>query len=126
MLSSHVLILLGIPAQDVIDDMRQVRMSHYEALRKFFPGHDAVGVTDEDLQREILHSVQVDDGDFAVNRSIGELLLQQMNVQIDTMRKDGIRVSLIQDDTLIHAGDVLVLYGKPEDVERAEAYILIG
>jgi len=126
MLASHVLILLGIPADDVMNDMRDVRMGHYEALRKFFPGHDTVGVSEEDVNRAILHSVQIDEGDFAVDRTIGELQLAQLDVQLDTLRKDGIRVELVQEDTQLHAGDVLVLYGKPDDLARAEMYILIG
>jgi CPA2 family monovalent cation:H+ antiporter-2 len=49
-----------------------------------------------------------------------------MGVSVTAVRRGGIRGPQPEPDTRLMEGDVLVLYGIPENLERAEALLLGG
>ena len=55
---------------------------------------------------------------------LGELGLE--GVVVTALRRDGIVGRQPGPETRLRAGDVVVLYGKPEDLERAEEQLLGG
>lgn len=126
MLASHALILLGLPLSQVLRRIRTVRESHYSLLRGFFRGEtdQDEDILDESLPR--LHSLLITGQSAAVNKTLGELSLQSLSVEVAAIRRHGIRGVDPGETTRIEAGDVVVLRGTPEGLAAAEIRLLQG
>ncbi|RBL67526.1 potassium transporter, partial [Pseudomonas sp. MWU13-2625] len=98
----------------------------YNLFRGFFRGasDDAEGL-DEALVPRLL-SIQACPGAHAIGRPLGELHLQQLGVEVKSVRRNSIRRLDFDADFEIDANDVLVLLGTPEQLALAEARILEG
>jgi CPA2 family monovalent cation:H+ antiporter-2 len=119
MLGSHALVLLGVPLSRVVRRVQQARESRYRFLRGYFHGaDDHVDFDDDDHAR--LHSVAVVGGAAAVGRSLAELRLGDLSVEVTALRRRGIRGDEPSADLVLQAGDVLVLRGRQEALELAE------
>ncbi|MBL8439015.1 MAG: cation:proton antiporter [Zoogloeaceae bacterium] len=125
MLASHVLALIGVPLNRVVRRIRDVRNQRYALMRGFFHG-----VTDApegpDAAQVRLHSLIVQPGAYAIGRTIGELCLGEFVVGVSAVRRSNIRGVSPGPETVIVAGDVLVLNGVPRNLELAENRILRG
>lgn len=127
MLSSRLLHILGVPKERVVKHVQAVRADRYQILRGYF--HDELehtGFEDEAGRRSHLHAVTVVEGAYAVGRSLRELDLEHCQVQVTAVRHGLQRTSQPEPDTELCTGDVLVLYGSPEDLQHAEARLLQG
>lgn len=125
MLATHTLALIGLPLSRVIRRMRDIRSQRYEMMRGFFVG---VSDVDErpDAQLERLHSVPLLPAAFGVGKTIGELGLEGLAVRIAAVRRKGVRHVSPDVETLLDAGDVIVLLGVPGDIALAELVLLKG
>jgi CPA2 family monovalent cation:H+ antiporter-2 len=127
MLATHAMMLLGIPLSRVLRRLRAVRSQRYQLMRGFF--HGATD-EDEDLEDESqprLYSVVLDEGAAAVGKTIGELNLEALDVEITAVRRRNIRGGINPGpDLQLEAGDVLVLLGTPENLAAAEIGLLQG
>jgi CPA2 family monovalent cation:H+ antiporter-2 len=121
MIVSHALLLLDVPIARVVRRVRDVRVDRYRLLREFFHGGDALSGNGE---RDRLHSVSLPEGAAAIGRTLAELDLARDRVVATAMLRQGRRQLAPATDTRIEAGDVIVLFGSPEDLERAEARLL--
>ena len=126
MLATHALALLGVPMHKVIKRLREVREQRYVLLRGFF--HGASDSTDHltDAQQPRLHSVILGDGARAIAHTLGELQLDQAGVTVSAIRRRGIRGIEPGNETLLEAGDVVVLLGVPAALAAAEEWLLRG
>ena len=92
-----------------------------------FRRHDAISLEDgEHALRQQLRTVVLPPGAAAVGRSIGELGLDHGKVRVTAVRRDGILGRDPDPGTQLREGDVLVLWGTPEDLERGENRLLMG
>ena len=122
MIGSHLLLLLGVPPERVDGYVRAVRRERYRMLREFFHGEpDEPG----EALRGGLHSVQLPPEAHAIGKRLRDLPLAQAGVRVSALRRDG-RQETPTPDTRLGAGDVLVLSGTPEALERAEEILLEG
>ncbi len=126
MLSSHALALLEVPLSRVFRYVRDVRSNRYRLLRGYFHGEERVDLEKADRFREQLHAVTLPEGAFAVGQQLAELALEEIGVTVTAVRRGGIRGPQPEPDTQLMGGDVLVLYGTPENLERAEGVLLGG
>jgi CPA2 family monovalent cation:H+ antiporter-2 len=62
----------------------------------------------------------------AVGRTIGDLGLDQGKVIVTALRREGIVGRDPDAATRLREGDVLVLWGAPEDLEQGENRLLMG
>jgi CPA2 family monovalent cation:H+ antiporter-2 len=124
MLVSHVLLLLGLPVSRVLRRMRDVRADRYRFLREFFHGDEALFEKAEEGFHERLHSVALGEESHAAGRTLAELGLER--VLVTALTRAGIRGLGPAAHTRLRAGDVVVLYGTPEDLERAEQRLQRG
>ena len=124
MVASHLLVLLTVPMTRVVRAINAVRNDRYALLRNVFRGQDARPIDASHAYREQLASVQLDDHARATGRTLGDLGLE--GVVVTALRRDGIVGRQPGPATQLRAGDVVVLYGKPEDLERAEEQLLGG
>ncbi len=69
---------------------------------------------------------EIGSGDHAVGHTLGELHLERCGVVVNAIRRDGILGREPDANTVLREHDVLVLFGTPEDLERAEERILQG
>ncbi len=126
MLASHALMLLGVPVRRVLRRVQSVRESRYHVLRGVFRGdvqEDGDGV---ERPHTRLHSVFIVPGAPSVGKSLGELQLTDLGVEITAIRRRGVKSLSPAPDTIIEQGDVMVLFGSDDTIGAAEIRLLQG
>ena len=126
MLTSHTLLLLGVPVSRVVKTIGDIRNDRYALLRRLFRRDDARPLDETHVLREELHTVVLPPGAFAVGKSIADLELDKAEVVITGIRRDGILGRQPELSAKLREGDVVVLYGTPEALEHGEARLLMG
>jgi CPA2 family monovalent cation:H+ antiporter-2 len=126
MLLSHLLLLLKVPVTRVIRTVNDIRSHRYRMLRQYFRAERAEPPDDSHAFREELHSVVLPPHAWAVGRSIAELERRGCSATVSAVRRDGIVGREPAPDTVFKEGDVVVVCGTPEGVERAETILLMG
>lgn len=126
MLASQALLLLGIPPVRVIRRMRTLREQRYHFLRGFFRG--ATDEDDEQSDKTLprLQTVFLGQDAYAVQKRLGELQLDVLPVEVKAINRYNIRALEPTEETLLKAGDTLVLMGTPENLAMAETMLLQG
>ena len=125
-LVSHVLLFLRVPAIEVFETTEQVRHERYAILRSVFRRRDT-NLPDSDAGRQQqLYTVVLPPGATAVERSIRELGLDRGPVVVSAIRREGITGRDPDPETRLREGDVLVLWGRPDEVEQVESRLLMG
>ena len=76
--------------------------------------------------REELKSVVVPPGAWAVGRSLAEVRNRGVEVTFTGVRRQGILGREPGADTVLRDGDIVVIYGQPEELEHAESVLLAG
>jgi CPA2 family monovalent cation:H+ antiporter-2 len=126
MLASHALIHLGVPINRVLKRVRQTRMARYRTLRGFFHGESDREEDAHDSDEPRLHSVQLGAGAYAVGRTLGELAILNLGVEVTAVRRRNIRALEPSAETRFEAGDVVVLLGVPAALAVVEGKFLKG
>jgi len=121
MIVSHALLLLDVPLRRIVHRIRDVRVDRYHLMREFFRGSDALAERADDRAADRLHSVSLPAGAAAAGRSLVQLDLAKERVVVNALVRDGKRTLEPAAETRLAAGDVLVLFGAPADLQRAEA-----
>jgi CPA2 family monovalent cation:H+ antiporter-2 len=126
-LVSHVLLFLRVPAMEVLETTEQIRHERYAILRSVFRrrepwAHDGA---DTEQQRQQLYTVVLPPGARAVGQTVRELGLGQ-RVTVHAIRREGSTLRDPEPDTRLKVNDVLVLWGRPEDLQQAESRLLMG
>lgn len=124
MLGSQALMLLGVPVSRVVKQIRNIRESRYQMFRGVFRGVDDESDTPES-EMVRLHSVSVDQGAKGVGKSLEELGLLDLGVEVTAIRRRGIRGGDPAPQTRLEAGDILILKGRPDALNLAESLILV-
>ncbi len=118
MIASQALLLLDVPIARVVRRIREERSRRYLVLREFFPGEsvfaDATAVPDRDRLRPVV----VASGSRAIGCSLQELALE--DVVVTALVRQGRRQLDPAPDTRLEVDDVVVLFGSPEGLQRAE------
>lgn len=126
MVASHLLHLLGMPLNKILHKVQEVRSHRYSLLRSVFRGQDALPMDNSHAFREQLYTVMLNAGAHAIDRSIGDLNLNATKVVVTALRREGVVGRQPPADTVLKEGDVLVLWGTPEDLESSEEQLLRG
>ena len=121
MLASHALVLLGVPLRRVVHRVQAARDERYASLRGYFHG---ASDTQDDVDAHVrLHSVTLSEGARAIGKPLSALKLADVGAEVTTLRRGKNRIEL-QPDTILQAGDIVVLRGATEGVVRAEGRLL--
>lgn len=121
MLASHALVMIGIPLRRVVHLVQQARNQRYALLSGFFPG---AGDEDDDEHAHVrLHSVLLSDSAAAIGQPLGQFALQEVGAEVTLVRRGKERLEA-GADFVFQAGDVVVLRGAKDAVQRAEARLL--
>ncbi|MEO0003652.1 MAG: hypothetical protein RLZZ22_1344, partial [Pseudomonadota bacterium] len=124
MLAGHALALVGVPMRRVIRVVQEQREQRYSLLRGYFHGAD--DSTADEQQQERLVTVTLPPAGKTLGRTLGEMLLQLLEVRVVSMRRASGQSEPVQDGLLLQGGDTLVLSGKPEALVLAESKLVSG
>jgi CPA2 family monovalent cation:H+ antiporter-2 len=128
-LASHLLLFLKVSPSSVLESTEQVRHERYAILRSVFRRRDVPRLPEEDdppPPREQLYTVVLPPGATAVDRSIRDVGLDHGPVTVSAIRRAGVTGRSPAPETQLREGDVLVLWGRPEDLEQVENRLLMG
>ena len=126
MLASHAMMLLGIPLSQVLKRVRGVRETRYALMRGYFRGASDVDDELDQQSQPRLHTVLIPQGAAAAGRSLEDLALDDLLVEVVAIRRQGIKGVDPQPDTEIRVGDVLMLRGAADGLAAAEIRVLQG
>jgi CPA2 family monovalent cation:H+ antiporter-2 len=117
---------VGVSLPRVLRRIRQVREERYGLFSGFFRGFgdDTEGMDESKVLR--LFSVALCAGAAAIAMPLGALKLEQLHVEVKSVRRNNRRRLDLEDAFELEQGDVLVLLGNSEQLARAETRILNG
>ncbi|GAB3462061.1 monovalent cation:proton antiporter family protein [Massilia terrae] len=118
MLASHALVVVGVPLRRVVHRVQSARDERYASLRGYFPG---AGDVSEDPEHTFvrLHSVTLREDAAAVGKALAEFALGEVGAEVTIIRRGRERVEA-KPETVMQAGDVVVLRGSADAVGKAE------
>ena len=122
MLATHTLLMIGVPLRRVVQRIQRVRGERYASLRGYFHGAGDAADDDDGMQVR-LHSVPLHDRAAAIGQQFSQLGLSELGSEVTAVRRGKNRLPF-SPDTRLEAGDVVVLRGTAEAVERAEKRLL--
>ena len=128
-LVSHVLLFLRVPAAEVLQTTEQIRHERYAILRSVFRRREnplVEDLSDERQNRQQLYTVVLPPGARAIGQTIRDLGFEGGRVTVSAIRRAGVTGRDPDPDTRLRIGDVLVLWGLPEDLQLAERRLLMG
>jgi len=125
-MASHVLSILGIPMAKIVRRIQEVRNNKYANMREFFDGHETHNLELPNDVRKRLSSYTLENGAFAIGKKLHDLQLHSKGITLHKNRKDDSNVVPPNSDKKLQAGDVLVLFGTPEDLEHIEGFLMHG
>jgi CPA2 family monovalent cation:H+ antiporter-2 len=126
MLVSHVLMLLHVPVSRVVRTLGEIRNDRYTVLHSIVRSKDSRPVDQDSEHREEIRSVVVPPGAWSIGRTLQEVRARGVEVIFTGVRRLGILGREPAMDTVLRDGDIVVIYGQPEELERAEAVLLAG
>ncbi len=126
MLVSHVLMLLHVPVSRVVRTIGEIRNNRYAVLHNIVRAGHARPVDEASEHREEIKSVVVPPGAWSVGRSLQEVRGRGVAVTFTGVRRLGILGREPGLETVLREGDIVVIYGQPEELERAESVLLAG
>jgi len=126
MLASHALMLVGVPFNRVLRRIRQTREHRYDLFRGFFPGVTDEASEERDQLQPRLHSVAIPSGAAAIDKTLEELRLSDLGVEVTAMRRRNVRNAHPDPRVPILENDVIVLRGTDESLSAAEMKLMQG
>jgi len=90
----------------------------------YFPG--ATDVEFADAPQPRLRTLMLGPDAAAVGRTLGDMNVAAMDVQVTAVRRRGSRDVNPAPETMLQSGDVLVLLGTPDRLAKAEIRLLQG
>jgi CPA2 family monovalent cation:H+ antiporter-2 len=126
MLASHAMLMVGVPVRRVLAQLRAIRGDRYRLLRGFYRGASDEPADIDEATQPRLHSVALGEDAYGVGRTLAELDLGALGVEVTAVRRRGIRAEAPGPETRLKAGDVLVLLGRPDALEAADIRLMEG
>ncbi|SDH78046.1 monovalent cation:proton antiporter family protein [Nitrosomonas sp. Nm132] len=118
MIAAHTLLLLDVPISRVMRRMQQQRDKRYHLLREFYRGNNVFTDTLQENDADRLRPIILPPDSGAAGRTLREFNLE--GVAVTALVRQGKRQLTPSLDTPLQVGDVIVLFGSPDDLERAE------
>lgn len=118
MIAAHALVLLDVPISRVMRRMQQQRDKRYHLLREFYRGNNIFADSSQAHNADRLRPVILPPDSNAAGRTLREFQLE--GVAVTALVRQGKRQLTPSLDIPLQEGDVIVLFGSPDDLERAE------
>uniref|UniRef100_UPI0025CCBACF monovalent cation:proton antiporter family protein n=1 Tax=Nitrosomonas sp. TaxID=42353 RepID=UPI0025CCBACF len=126
MLASHALMFVDISTGRILRRIREIREQRYSLLRGFY--HGLTDETENDHERLFprLLTIMMTPDAAAINKTLRDLDLASMAVEVTAVRRRNIRGLMPTGETRLEAGDVIVLRGTQDNLAAAEIKLLQG
>jgi CPA2 family monovalent cation:H+ antiporter-2 len=110
----------------VIRRVQESRARRYAAFSGYLRAvRDDLGDASDNLQPRFL-SVLLRTNSAAAGKKLRDTGLDTLNVEVNAVRRRGVRGAQPSEEMLLQEGDVLVLLGLPEALQQAEARLHKG
>jgi CPA2 family monovalent cation:H+ antiporter-2 len=120
MLASQALLLSGVPLNRVIRRIQEARAKRYSVFSGFFRATpEPVGDATDSFQPRF-NSLLLNKGDDAVGKTLDEINLSELNVEVNSVRRHNVEGSQPAGNMVLREGDVLMLLGEPVSLADAE------
>jgi CPA2 family monovalent cation:H+ antiporter-2 len=113
MLASHALALMGVPMRRVIRVIQSQREARYDLLRGYFHGTDD-DETAQDMETDRLMTFHLPETAKAVRQRVQDLHLETDHVRLVQLRRANGLNEPLTGESVLRAGDTLVLSGSAE------------
>jgi CPA2 family monovalent cation:H+ antiporter-2 len=125
MLASQALLMAGVPLTRVIRRVQENRARRYAAFSGYLRDIQKDMAEADSLQPRF-QSVMLNADSDAVGKRLREVGLDALHVEVNALRRHGVRGAQPSEEMLLQAGDVLVLLGLPEALLMAERQLHQG
>ncbi|MCC8996962.1 MAG: monovalent cation:proton antiporter-2 (CPA2) family protein [Nitrosomonas sp.] len=128
MLASQALMFVNVSTGRILRRIRSIREQRYNLLRGFYHGvSDETDEINENLFPHLhLHTITILPGAAAIDKTLSEINLDTLTVEVIAVRRRNIRGLLPSIETKLEAGDVIVLKGTQENLAAAEIKLIQG
>lgn len=123
MIALHAMMFMQVPTERVTEYLQEQRNTRYALVRELFRGQFGIWKSITGDHRQRLHSIVLDEASPAVGRSLGEADAATANTTITTLVRDGLRLEHPDAELRLQPGDVLVLLGDSNALDRAESLL---
>lgn len=126
MLASHALMFVNVSTGRILRRIRDTREQRYSLFRGFFHGEsDEIEDSNEHFFPRLL-TVTIIPGAAAIDKTLEDLDLTGLSVEVTAVRRRNIRGLLPSGETRLESGDVMVLRGTQENLAAAEIRLMQG
>ncbi len=126
MLASHAMMFMNVSAGRILKRIRQTREERYSLFRGFYFGSTDESEEGHEKLLPRLLTITIESGVASVNKTLGELNLSDLSVEVTAVRRRNIKGLLPSEETRIEVGDVIVLRGTQENLAAAEIRLIQG
>jgi CPA2 family monovalent cation:H+ antiporter-2 len=110
----------GVPRHVVRVQESLMRLDHYQAMRGVGPAPDLLAQTEKLIMGGVMETAQVMAGSEAAGRTLVDLgFRQRTGAQVLNLVRDQRPLPIVDGSVRLEEGDLLVLYGPHEAIERA-------
>jgi CPA2 family monovalent cation:H+ antiporter-2 len=120
MLASQALLLSGVPLNRVIRRIQETRAKRYSVFSGYFRATPELVGDATDTRQPRFNSLLLGKSDAAVGKTLNEINLAELNVEVNSVRRHNVEGSQPAGDMVLRAGDVLMLLGEPISLAAAE------
>jgi monovalent cation:H+ antiporter-2, CPA2 family len=122
MIASAALLAMQVPLARVMRRVQKQREARYRLLREYFRGDTVLSEDPEAQHGDRLRPIVLQRDSAGVGRTLAEIDLDK--VVVTALARRGKRTLSPALETRLMSGDVVVLFGSPEDLQRAENALL--
>ncbi len=115
---------LDVDHEEILRLIDKARSSHFRRLRGVFHGNDIEDL--DEYHEEWLHTIVLSAHDFAVGLTLEQLQFEDCIVEVDAIKRHGVRGEAPDPSLKLEEGDALVLRGLAEHTKQAEKRLLTG
>ena len=125
MLVGQVMYTLGLPLRKIIDEIQKVRDDRYHLLQSFFHGASSDLMRVLENHHERLHAVVLNGNAHAIGEPISRIQLPE-RIYIEAIKRGATSYTPPSRHMILQMGDIVLLSGEPDCIERAENTLLSG
>ncbi|NVJ61222.1 MAG: cation:proton antiporter [Gammaproteobacteria bacterium] len=125
MLVGQVLYSLGLPLKTILDEIQKVRDDRYHLLQSFFHGSSSDLLRVLQTHHEQLHAVVLSGSAFAIGKPIKDINLPE-KISIEAVKRGAESYAPPDRSFELKLGDIVLLSGDPDYIERAENLLVGG
>lgn len=126
MLASQALLMAGVPLSRVVRRVQEARAKRYSMFSGYLKTPQTEVGEDTEQMQPRFHNVMLSEAHAAVGKRLGELKLEELNVEVNGVRRHNMLGNQPSADMVLKAGDVLLLLGQPVTLDAAERRLKEG